>query len=148
MSAIEETHELTGGCLCGAVRYRAAPGLRLHYVCHCTDCQRYAGAPFHAAIVVAASHLEFTGAPKAWAKEADSGRDVARYFCADCGGHVCTSPWPDATRYSLKAGTLDDPALFKPGHEIWCQSRLPWLTLSADTEGYAQGFTDPVDVTS
>lgn len=137
---------LTGGCLCGAIRYRAVAGPRLHYVCHCTDCQRHGGGAFHAAIVVAATDVTFEATPRVWAKTAESGREVARYFCNECGGHVCTSPWPEATRFSLKAGTLDDPGLFKPAHEIWCQSEVPWITVPGKTDCYDQGFTDPVDI--
>ncbi len=137
---------LTGGCLCGALRYRAVPGPRLHYVCHCTDCQRHSGGAFHAAIVVAATDVTFEGEPRVWAKTADSGREVARYFCNACGGHLCTSPWPDATRFSLKAGTLDDPEQFQPANQIWHQSEAAWLNLAGATNCFDQGFTEPVDI--
>jgi len=140
------TDVLTGGCLCGALRYRAEPGARIHYLCHCSDCQRHGGGPFHAAIVVAASDVTFEGTPKVWTKIADSGRDIARYFCGDCGGHLCTSPWPEATRFSLKAGTLDEPELFQPAHQIWCQSEVPWLPLADGSDRYVQGFTKPVNI--
>ena len=136
---------LVGGCLCGAIRYRAEAPRTLHYLCHCTDCQRYAGGPYHAAIVVAAADLTVEGAPRVYTRQADSGRTIARHFCGECGGHLFTSPWPDATRFSVKAGTLDDPSLFRPAHQIWCQSRQDWATLP-ETETFAQGFTRPVAI--
>ena len=137
---------LTGRCLCGAVGYNATAPETLHYLCHCTDCQRYCGAAYHAAIVVAAADLEVTGSPRVYTRVADSGRTVARYFCGDCGGHLFTSPWPEVTRYSVKAGTLDDPANFHPRHEIWCQSRAGWSELPDDLESFSQGFTRPVAI--
>ena len=140
------TEPLTGGCLCGAVRYRAAPGERLHYLCHCTHCQRWGGAGYHAAIVVAADALAIEGEPRVFTRLADSGRTVARYFCGDCGGHLFTSPWPEVTRYSVKAGSLDDPGLYHPAHQIWTQSRAAWLDLPEDIETFAQGFTRPVAI--
>ena len=136
---------LTGGCLCGAVRYRAEATETLHYMCHCTDCQRYGGAGYHAAIVVASAEVELTGEPRVYTKTADSGRTVARYFCGDCGGHLFTSPWPEATRYSVKAGTLDDPSAFRPAHQIWCQSRQAWAD-PPEMESFDQGFTRPVAI--
>ncbi|MEM7524755.1 MAG: GFA family protein [Pseudomonadota bacterium] len=140
------TRTLEGGCLCGAVRFKAAPDDVLPYVCHCTDCQRFGGGPFHAAIVVAAAALTIAGAPRVWAKTADSGRQVARYFCGECGSHLFTSPWPEATRYSLKAGALDDPTVFAPAHEIWRRSRVDWVEIDADTDRHDAGFPGPVAI--
>ena len=141
------TEILEGGCLCGAIRYRAEADQTLHYLCHCTHCQKWGGTAYHSAIVVAAADLTVTGKPKVFTRLADSGRTIARYFCGDCGGHLYTSPWPEATRFSLKAGTLDDPALFRPAHEIWRQSRVDWQDLSG-TEAFDQGFTRPVSIGS
>lgn len=140
------TETLAGGCLCGRVRYRAEARRSLHYLCHCTDCQRYGGGPYHAAIVVAADDLTIEGEPRVWTKVADSGREIARYFCGDCGGHLFTSPSPEATRYSIKAGTLDDPSAFRPAHEIWRQSELAWSHLPAPMQGHDRGFVPPVDI--
>ncbi len=139
------TETLTGGCLCGAVRYRAVAGETLHYLCHCTDCQRWGGGPFHSAIIVAASDLTIVGSPRVYTCEAESGRTLARHFCGDCGGHLFTSPWPEVTRLSIKAGTLDDPALFRPGRQIWCQSRQGWAALPG-MESFEQGFTGAVAI--
>lgn len=139
------TQTLTGGCLCGAVRYTARPGDRLHYLCHCTDCQRWGGTAWHTAIVVADEDIAIEGVPRVYAVTADSGRQVARHFCGTCGGHLFTSPWPQATRWSVKAGTLDDPSLYRPAHEIWCQSRAAWLPPTG-TEHFEQGFSRPVAI--
>ena len=142
------SEHLTGGCLCGAVRYEANAAETLHYVCHCSDCQKYGGGAYHAAIVVAAEDVAITGEPRVYTKPADSGRTIARYFCGDCGGHLFTSPWPEATRFSLKAGTLDDPAMYNPKHEIWRQSTVHWVEPSSDREAFEQGFTRPVSIGS
>lgn len=140
------TEHLTGGCLCGAVRYETKTEETLHYLCHCSDCQRWGGAPYHAAIVVAADDLTVTGEPRVWTKRADSGREIARYFCGECGGHLFTSPWPEATRFSLKAGALDDREAFAPSTEIWRRSRVSWADRSADAELFEQSHTRPISI--
>lgn len=140
------SEHLTGACLCGAIRYAAETDQTMHYLCHCSDCQRYGGVPFHAGIVVAAAALRVEGTPKIWTKTADSGRTIARHFCADCGGHLFTSPWPEPGRYSIKAGTLDNPNDFRPRHEIWTQSRVDWADRPADLEAFDQGFLRPVAI--
>ena len=140
------TTNLKGGCACGAIRYEANATESIPYVCHCTDCQKHSGAPFHAAIVVAADDLTVMGTPKVWTKDADSGRSIARHFCGDCGGHLFTSPWPEATRFSLKAGTLDDPSVFAPAHQIWAKSRVPWVSIGGETGEFVEGFIGGVTI--
>ena len=140
------TDTLTGGCLCGAVRYSITTSQTLHYLCHCSDCRKHGGTPFHCGIVVPADELSVDGEPKVYTKPADSGRTIARYFCGDCGGHLMTSPWPDPTRYSIKAGTLDKPELYKPVAEIWRQSFVEWADRHADLEPFEQAFLRPVTI--
>ena len=142
------SEHLTGGCLCGAVRYEAKATRTLHYMCHCIDCQKYGGGSKHEAIVVSAEEIDIQGETRVYTKPADSGRTIARYFCGDCGGHLFTSPWPEATRYSIKAGTLDDTAKYQPKHEIWQQSIGHWVEQAPDREGFEQGFTRPVAIGS
>lgn len=140
------SQRLSGSCLCGAVRYSADPTKTLHYLCHCGDCRRYGGSAGHYAIVVASTELTVEGEPRVWTKVADSGREVARHFCGDCGGHLFTSPWPEATRYSIKAGTLDNPSAYKPTSETWATSRVEWADLPADREIFDTGFPRRVDI--
>ena len=138
---------LTGGCACGAIRYSVEATETIHYLCHCTDCQKHSGGAGHAAIVVPADEVTFSATPNHWLATADSGRTIARYFCETCGGHLCTSPWPEVTRYSMKAGTLDDLALFQPTAEIWARSKPEWTARTGLTS-YQEGFTERVTIGS
>ena len=66
---------MTGGCLCGAVRYESTgePGFAL--LCHCRDCQRQSGSAFAAGWRVPAAGFRVTqGEPKLYVRAADSGR--------------------------------------------------------------------------
>ncbi len=45
---VEETMPITGGCLCGAVRYEANELPSKGVVCHCHVCQRTTGSAFEA----------------------------------------------------------------------------------------------------
>lgn len=66
---------LTGGCLCGAVRYRAEYKPINVRVCHCRLCQKAVGAAFNARILLDGSLVDFEG-PYATAQS-------SRTFCAD-----------------------------------------------------------------
>src|SRR5215470_10449486 len=76
----------TGGCLCGAVRYESAGEPEFSLQCHCRDCQRSSGTAYNAAIRVPSAGFRVTqGAPKRYVSKADSGNEITRVFCGDCG---------------------------------------------------------------
>lgn len=136
----------TGGCLCGAVRYENRADESVPYLCHCLDCQQFSGGPFHSAIAVTADALTIHGAPKVFTRKGDSGTTAANYFCGDCGGHLFSSPWPDATRYSMKSGTLDYTTVFTPKMEIWTKRRVGWLDVSVSTQQFEEGPDGPATI--
>ncbi len=54
--------------------------------------------------------------------------EAAQAFCSDCGtGLWATSP-ENPTSYGLRVGTITQRATFRPTHQIWCQSELPWTS--------------------
>jgi hypothetical protein len=71
---------LTGGCRCGAVRYKVASIIR-NSVCHCRDCQRSAGAPMVEWMLVDDVALTLTGD----VREHESSPGAVRSFCPTCG---------------------------------------------------------------
>ena len=118
-----------GGCLCGAVRYELAGKPRMGLSCYCRDCQYVSGgAPAHA-MVVSRQDLSVTGTTKTYWTEAESGRRVAREFCATCGTHLFAYTESKPARVALKVGSLDDPSQFKPQLAIWMASAQPWHAL-------------------
>ena len=117
----------TGGCLCGAVRYESEGDPVFSLQCHCRDCQRSSGAAYIAAMRVPADRFRITrGAPKCYVSEADSGNEITRAFCGDCGSplYVQVSTRPDIV--GLRVGTLDDPSGFRADADIFVKSAQPW----------------------
>jgi hypothetical protein len=94
----------TGGCLCGAVRYRAEGGLRPVVYCHCGQCRR-THSLFAAYTAAPRDALTIEGDGLRWY---ESSPDVRRGFCAGCGAPLF---WERAggTSVSIAAGTLDGP---------------------------------------
>src|SRR5215470_237391 len=77
---------LTGGCLCGAIRFESADPPTHGYFCHCTTCQKAYGGLFSATLRVPGSGFRFTkGTPKYFRAT----QVAKRGFCAECG-----SPMP------------------------------------------------------
>ena len=128
---------MTGGCLCGGVRYESVgePGFAL--LCHCRDCQRQSGSAYAAGWRVPAAGFRVTrGKPRLFVKPADSGNEITRAFCADCGSTLFlrVSTRPDLV--AIRVGTLDDPSGFRPEANIFVTSAQPWDHMDPDLPQY------------
>ena len=120
MSTIE------GGCACGAIRFEIEGPLMGSGACHCRACQ-YAsgGAPAYLGIAPTAGFKVTKGTPKRYVSTGDSGGDVVRNFCPDCG----TSLFTELTNSSItpvKLGALDDPSSYAPGMHFYVSEAQPW----------------------
>ncbi|MDR3510864.1 MAG: GFA family protein [Caulobacteraceae bacterium] len=124
---------LTGGCLCGAVRYAlTVEGGDVADYCHCRQCQKASGAPVMAWVQVPPSRFEVVqGQARAFASSARS----ARWFCPTCGSSLYMT---DAAGRSIGValGSLDDPAAVAPTAHGWTSAQLPWLVLDDDLPRY------------
>lgn len=117
--------EITGGCLCGGVRYRATGTPLNARICHCRQCQKAVGAAFNARILYPADQVRLEGPYKT----RHSSTDLLRGFCPECGTSVFThrvsSDW-----IGITVGSLDRPEDFKPEAHTWISEKQPWLTIA------------------
>jgi len=117
---------LTGGCQCGAVRYRLTAEPRSS-VCHCRMCQKAVGGPFAALAKVPDSAFAWTrGQPAAFR----SSTAAERHFCRDCGTPL-TFHYLDGDGIEVTTASLDDPAAWPPTMVFGTESRLPWIAILA-----------------
>lgn len=100
----EKTH--TGGCLCGAIRFRAIGLAGWPHTCSCKMCQRHSGALTLAWVEFPKDRVEWVGpggAPATWRSSAKS----SRAFCPTCGSTL--KALDDAPTIALLLGTFDAP---------------------------------------
>ena len=133
--------EITGGCLCGKVRYTATAAPLFQGVCHCTDCQRQTGTAYSVVAAFGASDVKVTGDMKTYRNTGSSGNDVLRRFCAECGSPILSEPAASQGMVFVKAGTLDDTSIVDPKVHVWCDSKQSWVAIpeGAMTFGKAPG---------
>ncbi len=127
---MDERARATGGCLCGAVRYRVEGPLRDVHVCHCQVCRRTHGGP---AAYSACARDDLTVEDEGQLRwhEHDGAR---RGFCAVCGGRLFWSR-ADRPTISIAAGSLDDPTGLRIATHIHVQSAGDW-------EGHLEGWPE------
>lgn len=126
---------LTGGCLCGKVRYELTTDPLMCVTCHCKNCQRQAGSALSIIVGVPEGSVNVVGEVKTYNDKGDSGATVRRQFCGDCGSPVFTLvEHPPGVRF-IKAGTLDDTSSLKPAFHCYTKSAQDWVELG-DIPGF------------
>ena len=130
--------EVTGGCLCGRVRYAVSADAAFSGVCHCRNCQRYTGSSFEPVLAFPSAALKVQGELKTYQDTGDSGQPVYRRFCPNCGSGVIADAAMLQGLTLVLAGTLDDPSTFNPAMEIYCSSAQPWTQASGERQKFAK----------
>jgi hypothetical protein len=108
---------ITGGCACGAIRYEAAVEPVMMFNCHCVR-----------------------GTPRYHDSDASSGGQHRRGYCADCGSRLTggQNPAGDSGIVGVTAGSLDDPALFRPQMDIFAAQAQPWARMDPELPKFDQ----------
>lgn len=118
----------SGGCQCGAVRFRVADGgFGSASICHCRMCQKAFGAFYGPLVTVAEDRITWTrGRPATYA----SSNRVTRGFCAACGTPLTYKARPDEIEIAI--GALDDPASAPPTSQLSRHTAQPFVDGLAD----------------
>lgn len=114
----------TGGCQCGAVRFRAGR-LGRASICHCRMCQKAFGG-FFGPYVDALDFVWTRGAPKHF----QSSNQVRRGFCGDCGTQLSFEV--EGFDINIAIGAFDDPAGIEPAVQLAWATKLPYVDRLAD----------------
>lgn len=111
----------SGGCQCGAVRFRVEGALSDASVCHCRMCQKAFGSFYAPLVSVRQAKLAWTrGEPKRFR----SSSHVLRGFCAECGTPL-TYEAPDGV--ALAIGAFDHPEEVSPVIQWGIEAKLPYV---------------------
>jgi hypothetical protein len=131
------TTYVSGGCLCGSIRYEADVFIKNGYICHCTMCQKSSGQPAEIGVLVKAGTLRYLkGEPKYFV----SSQIGKRGFCAECGSRVvwqATDPEQDWTT-NLCVGGLDEPSDARVTCHIYADTQLPWYRACEDLPKFTE----------
>jgi hypothetical protein len=113
-----------GGCLCGAVRFKAAGEPINVRICHCRNCQKAMGSPFFARALFNQSALSVEGDTVSYA----SSEALNRVFCKTCGTRLFS--WRrNGTAAGVALAVFDDRNAFVPTEHIWVAEKMDWVKL-------------------
>ena len=128
------------GLLCGKVRYRVDGETTLLALCHCRDCQRFTGSGFVSVMQVPRACVTVEGELGSYDMAGGSGSIIRRHFCPNCGSSLLVEPFLRNDRINVMVGTLDDPSVFTPTTEIFCDEAFAWLHDTAARKQFPRGF--------
>jgi hypothetical protein len=135
---------LTGGCLCGGVRFELSEPARAAGYCHCTRCQRRTGTSCSAQVRIDGRTFRLAqGAElvKAWSPP-DKGFEKA--FCGECGAHLFSRNPEDPMQMSVRMGAFDGDPGVRPSWRAYVAYAAPWEPIPEDgLRCYAEGVPHP-----
>jgi hypothetical protein len=122
---------LSGGCLCGGVRFEIDEPLVSAGWCHCTRCQRRTGTSASAQARIAPGSLRLlAGEELLRAYEPPDG--FAKVFCSACGAHLWSRHPEDGQVWSVRLGAFDDEPGIRPGYRQYTAYAAPWDPIPDD----------------
>ena len=130
--------KINGGCYCGDITITGEVSPDKIMACHCTDCQKFSGAPFRAVAVIAADDVKISGTVTEFLKTAESGNERAQGFCGKCGSHLYATD-PAKTLFMIRTGCLDQHHELVPAKHIFGKSAVEWVGEIADSSWVAKG---------
>lgn len=128
---------LSGGCGCGALRYRLKVQPMIVHCCHCKDCQRQAGTAFVINAIIERDNIDLEqGAAVVCTMPTNSGSPHDLYRCEDCGTTVWSDYGRRETMLFVRVGTLDEPSLLPPDVHIFTRSKMDWVGLPPEIPAF------------
>ena len=123
---------LTGGCLCGAVRFEISEPLRSAGYCHCTRCQRRTGAAASAQGGIVPGSLRWVSGEeliKTWWPPDGFGKA----FCGECGSALCSrDPEKPDEVFAVRLGAFDGDPGVRPSVRRYVANAAVWEPLPDD----------------
>lgn len=122
---------LTGGCLCGGVRFEVTEPLVSAGYCHCTRCRRRTGTAASVQARIAPGSLRILSGEEfvtGWAPESG----FAKFFCSACGSALWSRSPDDLEVMSIRLGAFDGDPGVRPAYRTFVSYAAVWEPIPND----------------
>ncbi|MEM7197614.1 MAG: GFA family protein [Pseudomonadota bacterium] len=127
---------VTGGCLCGAIRYNLAQTNLRALHCHCQTCRKQSGAIAVTWIEALFENFTITQGVLCWYSASSHAR---RGFCQNCGSILIYDAIINNVRdHGVSIGSLDDSSTVAVSGHIWCSQQLGQFNLDPHLPSFAK----------
>jgi hypothetical protein len=122
---------LTGGCLCGGVRFEVTEPPVSAVYCHCTRCQRRTGTAAAVSARLAPGSLRILSGEELVASYVPEG-GFAKDFCSACGGALWSRHPEDPNIVGVRLGAFDGDPGIRPSARQFVAYAAPWEAIPDD----------------
>ncbi len=123
---------LTGGCLCGGVRFEVTERPARASYCHCTRCQRRTGTAAAASARLVPGTLRITSG-EGLVRFYDPGDGgFEKHFCSACGSALWSRDPADHSVISVRMGAFDGDPGVRPEYRQFVDDAAVWEPVPDD----------------
>ena len=123
---------MTGGCLCGGVRFEVTLPFRRANHCHCSRCRKHSGTFGLTQGRVRRDGFRLVQGQELLRVYRPPEGGAAKTFCSVCGSSLFGGTWPDGEEVSVRLGALDGDPGIRPQYHSFTESRASWDALPED----------------
>jgi hypothetical protein len=123
---------LTGGCLCGAVKFRVSEPLLGAAYCHCKRCQRRTGTAFSVTGLTQPGSFAVTDGEDAVRSYDPADGGWIKSFCSECGSQLYTVNPENPELIAVRLGAFDDDPGVRPAVHQFVDYAAPWQPIPDD----------------
>ncbi len=117
------TKEVSGSCLCGAIKFKIEGDFEHFFLCHCKHCQKDTGSAHAANIFSSNTRVEWIAGEKEVKTYNLPSTRHSKSFCQHCGSAV---PTVGESMTVIPAGCLDTDSPILPDSHIFVSSKANW----------------------
>ncbi|MCL1633612.1 GFA family protein [Luteimonas sp. SX5] len=127
-----------GGCACGAVRYEIADEPIFMNECQCQHCRKRSGTGHGSYLTFPSQqNVKLSGEAKIWQVAADNGNVKSHAFCPQCGAPVYLTFSATPAFFTIHAGSLDEPSLYRPQAVTFASRAQAWDRVDPALQSFA-----------
>jgi hypothetical protein len=129
--------KITGGCLCGAIRYEIEGEPFRIANCHCDDCRKATGSAYATNLFFKDEQVKLLqGSLKNFKHTADSKNAMTKEFCDTCGSQIFGSGAMRPGVRNVKVGSIDDASFVKPDVNLYTSHALSCTLIDENVDNF------------
>lgn len=116
---------ISGGCVCGEVRFSIEDDFDHFYFCHCEQCRKMTGSAHASNLFTRPDNIKWETGLNSIKRYNHPTRTFSQVFCIHCGSGL---PYISKSGKALivPAGSLDSEPTKRPDAQIFCSEETEW----------------------
>lgn len=122
---MNDKKKVTGGCMCGSIKFETTADSTWTQYCHCSDCRRQSGAPVVMYVGFPVDKVHWSGDER---RLYESSPGIFWGFCKKCGSSLTyEGTWRGVEMFEIHIGAIDQADDFPPKKHWFHNERIKWF---------------------